>query len=174
MNKQKGFTLIELLIVIVVLGILAVAILSAINPIEQINKATDSGTQSDAAELINALERYYASNQSWPWAGTQGGLGTGWVEAGKIPGLSGLADTGEVKSEFISRDNLNYVYVKLQGSGSSEYIIACFEPVSQTFKKNLKQMAPSAECQLDGKDSDATAGDCFCVPAPTSGGSNNG
>ena len=33
---RKGFTLIELLIVISILGILAVAVLSAINPVEQL------------------------------------------------------------------------------------------------------------------------------------------
>lgn len=166
MQRQKGFTLIELLIVIVVLGILAVAILSAINPIEQINKATDSGTQSDAAELINALERYYSSNQKWPW--TDALRPSSWTQASSLDGLAGLADTGEVKSEFVNRENLTYIYVILQGSGSSEYITACFEPVSQTFKANTKQIDTS--CQQDGRDGGTDVGDCFCVPGPTTAG----
>lgn len=165
MNRQKGFTLIELLIVIVVLGILAVAILSAINPIEQINKATDSGTQSDSAELINALERFYSSNQSWPW--TEATKPTAWTQAEALDGLSKLADTGEVKSEFITRENLTYIFVKLQGSGSSEYIIACFEPVSQTFKANTKQI--DTDFDQDGRDSGTEVGDGFCVPGPATG-----
>jgi len=69
MNKiiQKGFTLVELLIVIALIAILSVAVLSTINPIEQSNKARDSRVQNDAAEVLNAMERYYASNQKYPW-----------------------------------------------------------------------------------------------------------
>lgn len=63
----KGFTLIELLIVIAVLGILAVAVLAAINPIEQINRSRDTGTQSDAEQLIGAIDRFYANQGYYPW-----------------------------------------------------------------------------------------------------------
>jgi len=64
---KKGFTLIELLVVITLIGILAVAVLSAINPIEQINKARDAGKRADASQLISALDRYYAANLKFPW-----------------------------------------------------------------------------------------------------------
>jgi type IV pilus assembly protein PilA len=66
-NINKGFTLIELLIVIAVLGILAVAVLSAINPIEQINRSRDTGSQSDAEQLIGAIDRFYANQGYYPW-----------------------------------------------------------------------------------------------------------
>ena len=72
MIKRKGFTLIELLIVITLLGILAVAVLSAINPIEQINRSRDTSSKSDAEQLINAIDRYYASKGYYPW--TSGGV----------------------------------------------------------------------------------------------------
>ena len=58
---KKGFTMIELLIVIAILGILAVAVLSAINPLEQIRRGRDTGSRSDAEQLLNAVERYYSS-----------------------------------------------------------------------------------------------------------------
>lgn len=64
---QKGFTLVELLIVIALISILSVAVLATINPIEQANKANDSTAQNDAAEVLNAYERYYANKQSYPW-----------------------------------------------------------------------------------------------------------
>lgn len=64
---QKGFTLVELLIVIALISILSVAVLATINPIEQANKAKDSTVQNDAAEVLNAYERYYANNQEYPW-----------------------------------------------------------------------------------------------------------
>ena len=64
---KKGFTLIELLIVIAVLGILAVAVLAAINPIEQINRSRDTGSRSDAEQLLGAVDRFYASRGFYPW-----------------------------------------------------------------------------------------------------------
>ena len=64
---QKGFTLVELLIVIALIAILSVAVLATINPIEQSNKAKDSTVQNDAAEVMNAYERFYANSQSYPW-----------------------------------------------------------------------------------------------------------
>lgn len=66
MNKN-GFTLVELLIVIALIAILSVAVLATINPIEQANKARDAKVQNDAAEVLSAYERYYASKNSYPW-----------------------------------------------------------------------------------------------------------
>jgi prepilin-type N-terminal cleavage/methylation domain-containing protein len=62
-----GFTLVELLIVIALIAILSVAVLATINPIEQSNKARDARVQNDAAEVLNGYERYYASNNKYPW-----------------------------------------------------------------------------------------------------------
>lgn len=64
---RKGFTLIELLVVITLIGVLAVAVLSALNPIEQINKARDAGKRADSSQLLTALDRYFASNEKFPW-----------------------------------------------------------------------------------------------------------
>ncbi len=66
-KNTKGFTLVELLIVIALIAILSVAVLATINPIEQANKARDSSTQNDAAEVLNGYERYYANQQFYPW-----------------------------------------------------------------------------------------------------------
>jgi prepilin-type N-terminal cleavage/methylation domain-containing protein len=64
---RQGFTMIELLIVIAVLGILAVAVLSAINPIEQINRSRDTGSRSDAEQLLGAIDRFYANQGYYAW-----------------------------------------------------------------------------------------------------------
>ncbi len=66
-HAQLGFTMIELLIVITILGILAVAVLSAINPLEQINRGRDTSSQSDAEQLISATDRYNAFTGFYPW-----------------------------------------------------------------------------------------------------------
>ena len=49
MNKNKGFTLIELLIVIALLGALAVGLIGAIDPFEQLKKGADTGVR----DLVN-------------------------------------------------------------------------------------------------------------------------
>jgi prepilin-type N-terminal cleavage/methylation domain-containing protein len=64
---KKGFTLIELLVVITLIGILAIAVLSALNPIEQINKARDARKRADASQTLKAIDRYFASNERFPW-----------------------------------------------------------------------------------------------------------
>jgi len=67
LRSQAGFTMIDLLIVIAILGILAVAVLSAINPIEQINRGRDTGSRSDAEQLLSAIDRYNAFQGYYPW-----------------------------------------------------------------------------------------------------------
>lgn len=65
--KSGGFTMIELLIVIAILGILAVMVLAAINPLEQINRGRDTAKRGDAEQLLGAFERYNAFNGYFPW-----------------------------------------------------------------------------------------------------------
>ncbi len=66
-QSAAGFTMIELLVVIAVIGVLAVAVLSSIDPIEQINKGRDTRKRSNAAQLINAVDRFYAIQEKYPW-----------------------------------------------------------------------------------------------------------
>ena len=72
---QSGFTMIELLIVIAILGILAVAVLSAINPIEQINRGRDTGSRTDSEQLLTAIERFNAFQRYYPWQVGQADVG---------------------------------------------------------------------------------------------------
>lgn len=55
---RQGFTLIELLIVIAILGTLAVVVLLALNPIQQLARTRDSGRSSTVTQLGHALEAY--------------------------------------------------------------------------------------------------------------------
>lgn len=152
LSLSKGFTMIELLIVIAVLGILAVAVLSAINPIEQINRSKDTGNRSDAEQLIGGIDRFYTANGYYPWQPSPTDPNTGkvtvwgkvdkttWKETSSpstalvLPKLS-AAGTAELKESFITRisaTTYNFLYKYNKGGlGDSTYI--CFFPKSANF-----------------------------------------
>ncbi len=166
LKPNKGFTLIELLIVIVIIGILSVAVLSAINPIEQINKATDQGKKSDSAELLNALERYYTTFQKYPWdkvtgatipttttpttAATTAGVAMTWIGvASGASDSSSLVGTNELKPEFPRRSSLKdlkvFVYLPSGTTGVGNQLVRiCFQPASKNFQLLAKYSVDGA------------------------------
>ena len=154
-REQNGFTLIELLIVITIIGILAVAVLSAINPIEQIRRAQDQGLESDSAELLNAFERYYTAFFEYPWDALGGSDPDESLVSLNLPWLDELIAKEEVKSQFRNRDSWDQVYVTQTGGSVS----LCFDPESATFQSQADE---------DGKNRDGSSGcssDCYvCIP----------
>ncbi len=145
--KKLGFTMIELLIVIAVLGVLAVAVLSAINPIEQINRGKDTGSRSDAEQLLSAIDRYYTTQGVYPWQEDSDAPDElAWTTATDVADgatspvtmLSKLASTtgaAEIKQSFVTRisgANYNSLYLYFDGgNGDSTYV--CFKPDSGAF-----------------------------------------
>lgn len=157
-ESNKGFTMIELLVVIAVIGVLAVAVLSSINPIEQINKGRDTRTRSDAAQLINAVDRYYAIHEKYPWNVAQGaytpGAGlldtpdTEYVYNGNQPGgtpadatpalfdwTMTLVETAEVKEGFVNRLSQDNSISIFKATGNNTTMYSCFYPSSNAFKQ---------------------------------------
>jgi prepilin-type N-terminal cleavage/methylation domain-containing protein len=83
--SSKGFTLIELLIVVAILGILATAVLVAINPSQKMAAAKNSTVKSDLASIGSAATLF----------STDTGIGAGC--AGSYPmafGATGVGCTG--------------------------------------------------------------------------------
>ena len=62
----RGFTLIELLVVIAILGILAAALMVAINPNKRLKQARDAQRKSQINAIANALAGYYTLYQHYP------------------------------------------------------------------------------------------------------------
>lgn len=60
-KRLKGFTLIELLVVIAILGILAAAVLVAINPGKRTRQAQDAKRKNDVGAMATELQGYYTS-----------------------------------------------------------------------------------------------------------------
>lgn len=63
-NRKEGFTIVELLIVIVVIGILALLVITTYSGIQQ--KARNSKRQSDVAALQTQLEAFYQQSGYYP------------------------------------------------------------------------------------------------------------
>lgn len=138
---NKGFTLIELLVVITLIAILAVAVLAAINPIEQRRKAQDVGAANAAAEIVGASERFYATYGCYPWEFTDPDCDADTDNNQTELGISDTLDTlqleGEIKGDLKDRyDNVQpsdpmYTFVLNESANSVAQI--CFEPVSKTY-----------------------------------------
>lgn len=190
---NKGFTLIELLIVISVLGILAVAVLSAINPVEQINRSRDTGTRSDAEQLISAIDRYYAGKSFYPWMTDEDS--TGAMALTPLTVITGASQpfgddgeqvltrlsaggTAELKATFVNRIVGSGRALSLYNNGTqgdSTYV--CFLPQSASFRDEawtrcratLPADFPPLACPADATCTTAatsqTAVGCFvCLP----------
>jgi len=155
---MRGFTMIELLIVIAILGILAVAVLSAINPLEQIRRGRDTGSRSDAEQLLNAVERYYAMKGYMPWQTSEGDTtGIAWeasTDAGGLfeTSLSELVSADEIKQGFTSRitqSTANPIMIFYDGTSTSNSAYACFLPQSKAMKKDGAAECAQRTAQLD-------------------------
>ena len=122
------FTLIELLIVIAILGIMAAAVLVAINPAAKINAAKDTTVKSDMSQVVNALQAYYTGvgNQVYPAA------------------LTALTTSGELKSlpkqqgsnggcvTTAGTDATDYCYTGTAGQNVAVWA-TLYTPASRTF-----------------------------------------
>lgn len=152
---KKGFTLVELLIVIGLLGAIALIVISAINPIEQSNRARDTKYKADAGQLIGAIDRYFVTQNQFPWttfdsvtypsADTAVSFASATLQMYGLCGATCTVDglliaNNELKTEFRSRDFVkgtptvpNQIWIgKELGSSSSTY--ACFVPLSKSIR----------------------------------------
>jgi prepilin-type N-terminal cleavage/methylation domain-containing protein len=89
---RQGFTLIELLIVMAILGVLAVVVLVAINPVQQLARTRDSGRKSTVTQLGHALEAHFTARNgeyldtSNCIAANGGPLATDWMGCLQVAG----------------------------------------------------------------------------------------
>src|SRR3990167_7752376 len=87
----RGFTLIELLIVIAILGILAAAVLVAINPAKRTRQARDAARKNDVGSLATEIQAYYTT----PGQGLY--MTNGSSACGASSGLTTLTASGGLK-----------------------------------------------------------------------------
>ena len=165
---KKAFTLVELLIVIAILGILAVGILIALDPVEQIRRATDATVLSSSGDIKSALDRYYASKLYFPWCESTSPAGGCTFVAGCDPStaylldagcgstvLNQLVNTGELKSNPPA--NISSVVNVVLGASGTSFNVS-FNPISKAYDSD-----PSTK-YLDNACTTLDLGTCSTAP----------
>jgi prepilin-type N-terminal cleavage/methylation domain-containing protein len=153
---QSGFTLIELLVVLGILGILAAALLAAINPVEQLKKAQDTSLKNVASQYVSASVRYYSNHTALPWfavasGGTACNGATTTLSAVALSSLTvcttALISDGELKNSFLNSNNLSSVTITNPNpaSGNASDVVACFQPQSSS-----QQLDPNTKYSSTG------------------------
>jgi prepilin-type N-terminal cleavage/methylation domain-containing protein len=136
--KSAGFTMIELLIAMGILSVLAVAVLAAIDPVEQLNKSRDTGARSDSKQLVDAVERYYAVREMFPWNTDYAQAPNNFTATNiETQVVDPLVSAGELKSTFPTKISRYYVapYNMTFDKPQDGLPSVCFEPTSKTFKE---------------------------------------
>lgn len=183
-SNTKAFTMIELLIVISVLGILAVGLLAAVDPFEQLKKARDTNTRQSVLALQTALTRYYATHNGLPWDNQSnptcyanyGGAGTrpsaiaiSTAEMG--PCVTSVEGDGELKPGFVAALGANATRMFISSSTVSS-ISVCFAPESKSVfaEENTKYLntgeiadgtGGTADCSTSAGKTTAGIGNCY-------------
>ena len=177
--------MIELLIVIAVLGVLAVAVLATINPIEQINRGRDTGQRGDAEQLLSAIDRYNATQGIWPWQIVQsdedaviwagvtaiednGGTGCLLLDKLSQGSVACVSGADEVKSSFPARlrgGTYNPLFMEYGGeAGDSVYV--CFQPKSGAFRTEAQRRCEEVIATSQPADFPVGADCAGCVADP--------
>ena len=136
--KSRGFTLIELLIVIALLGALAVGLIGAIDPFEQLKKGTDTATRDLTNQVQTAIIRYYSVRSEFPWSTDPS------VEnlsgPNMAPAISNIVAAGELKSDFTTIQGAKLGLIFVTANSTTKSVAVCYLPSSRSFKsdKNTK------------------------------------
>lgn len=166
--KVGGFTMIELLIVISVLGILAVGLLAAVDPFEQLKKARDTNTRQSVLALQTSLVRYYATHGALPWNNaslTNAGAGCYDLFGVTAPSGTALSDAGmtacvtdgpeadgELKAGFVDALGTSVADQVFVTSSSTSSVSVCFAPQSKSIRaeENVKFDASGTDLTTGG------------------------
>lgn len=165
---KKGFTLIELLIVIAILGILAIGLMAALDPLEQLKRGRDTSTRNSVEEFYNAALRYYSTKERFPWGST---IQAGGIALTAMTGtyLQSLISAGELKARFLDdRNKLAKIYLTSTHadiSGMRDDLTVCFIPESKAIRgENNSVFTRIGAVQAGCPTADYTSVSCYwCI-----------
>ena len=170
--ENSGFTIIEILVVFALLAALAVGLLAALDPLEQIKKGTDQSLAKLTEEVQRASIRYYTSQMKMPWTddvgldnpyGPEGAVSLN--DSGAQDYLREIIRLGELKDDFIALagNKLEKVYLY---SANRDQVSVCFQPVSKAFQADLNTVYNNMGSKAGQDNCKAKGGsqDCFwCI-----------
>jgi prepilin-type N-terminal cleavage/methylation domain-containing protein len=147
---NKGFTLIELLIVIALLGALAVGLLAALDPFEQLKKGTDTGVRNTVAEIQGATIRFYGIKNYMPWcsdaATCTNPVSTLMNSVAGTTMLDRIIATGELKTDFVEIAGAGVLEkISITGVNTDATVVVCFKPLAKSFASDA-----NAKYNVDG------------------------
>ncbi len=156
----KGFTLIELLIVIALLGALAVGLLAALDPFEQLKKGTDTGVRNTVSEIQGSFIRYYAIKNEMPWGVTGSYTGAA-SDATFTNYINSVIGTGELKTDFfkLAGNQLSSISV----ISTADSMTVCFQPKSKSFRSDFNTKYDSAGVESASCPNGTSASCYWCV-----------
>ncbi|HUV47191.1 MAG TPA: prepilin-type N-terminal cleavage/methylation domain-containing protein [Candidatus Bathyarchaeia archaeon] len=166
-NLKFGFTLIELLIVIAILGILAIGLMAALDPLEQLKRGRDTSTRNSVEEFYNAALRYYSIKEEFPWgASSEIALA---LSAATGTYIQSLIDAGELKPRFADDVNkLGRIFLTSTHAdflGMRDDISVCFVPESKATRADANTKFNNLGITADNcPTTDFTSNTCYwCV-----------
>lgn len=176
-HKSPAFTLIELIIGITILSLLAVALLAALDPIEQISKARDTAKRNLAVELHGAYVRYNANKDTYPQnlAAAVGQTNYQYLTSAQLKtDITALISAGELKPNFLQAagSNLDSLRVgTVVDAVNGTYLSICYKPQS---KLELQKQGLFTVAGLDSTNMTGSWPAAPAVPAPDSNGAPTG
>lgn len=153
-SESNGFTLVELLIVIAIVGILAVGILIALDPVEQTRKASDANTLATTSEVKDAISRHFVSRTCWPWQTLSGGVcsnvagcvnGTAYVLG--AAGCGSTVSTALVSSGELKTYSGALVSILVNDGAGTPWQVS-FQPVSKSIATNSVLKYTTSACSI--------------------------
>jgi type II secretory pathway pseudopilin PulG len=147
---SPGFTIMELLIVIGVLGILAIGILAAIDPFEQLKRGRDNVLREIATNVYTATIRSFGTQGKLPSSENYIGVKMGSLTGTEL--INYLMGVGELKSSFWggAESAKNLIFITAFTNGSK--ITVCYLPESKAFKNSEAKYDttgfPQTNCSL--------------------------
>jgi len=172
MPAKLGFTLIELLIVIALLGALAVGMLAAIDPLEQIKKGNDTSTRNTVSEIYQAMIRYYAIKTKFPWTVLDESVTAvdpiAMNSSDALSYISEVITTGELKQDFIQLAGTTRLAGIIMSAPDENSLTVCFKPAAKSFQNDSNTKWTSDGTDLTGtttcKSETGGTSDCWwCV-----------